>query len=357
VPDATAESTGLVEPDARPRAGSGGRIVAKRPAGLYQLIVRVVLLATAAALVPFVLDSYWVFTLTELMIYAIATIGLDIVFGRAGQLSLAQAAFFGLGAYFTALTVGHVNPIVQLLGVTGLAAAAGLVVAVPSVRLSGLRLALVTLLFGELFIWGINHWTRAGGTQGLVVTPLTIAGFNSIDVTQGYVFVLAFAVVASLITLQIERTQFGRRLLAVRDSEAAARSVGVSLVRTKVSAFILAAIFAGIAGWLYAYVVGFVAPSDFDLFPSVYFLIAVILGGAGSVAGAWLGAAYIVLVPEAFSLVGQPNLFPILGGGILVVVALLIPGGLVDAIERLSFLATRAHRSILRSVRAPGGAT
>jgi branched-chain amino acid transport system permease protein len=355
VPDAAAESPELAEPEVRPRAGSRPPTVATQRAGLYQRIARVLLIAAAAAIVPFVFDSYWVFTFTELMIYAIATIGLDIVFGRAGQLSLAQAAFFGLGGYFTALTVGHVNPVLQLLGVIGIAAAAGLVVAVPSLRLSGLRLALVTLLFSELFIWGINHWARAGGTQGLVVNPLTIAGFNSIDATQGYLFVLVFAVAASLITLQIERTQFGRRLLAVRDSEVAARSVGVSLVRTKVSAFVLSAIFAGVAGWLYAYIVGFVAPSDFDLFPSVYFLIAVILGGAGSVFGSWLGAGYIVLVPQAFSLIGQPNLFPILGGGILVVVALLIPGGLVDAINRLSELAKRGCGSLLRSVRAPGG--
>jgi branched-chain amino acid transport system permease protein len=344
VPDAAAES-----------APTRARIVARHPAALYQRIARVLLIAAGAAIVPFVFDSYWVFTFTELMIYAIATIGLDIVFGRAGQLSLAQAAFFGLGGYFTALTAGHVNPILQLLAVVGIAAAAGLVVAVPSLRLSGLRLALVTLLFSELFIWGINHWTRAGGTQGLVVNPLTIAGFNSIDPTQGYLFVLVFAVAASLITLQIERTQFGRRLLAVRDSEVAARSVGVSLVRTKVSAFVFSAIFAGVAGWLYAYIVGFVAPSDFDLFPSVYFLIAVILGGAGSVFGSWLGAGYIVLVPQAFSLIGQPNLFPILGGGVLVVVALVIPGGLVDAIRRLSELAMRGWGSLLRSVRAPGG--
>jgi branched-chain amino acid transport system permease protein len=351
VPDATAGSTERVERDADPGASPRGRDTSRRSEALYARVLRVLVLVAAAALVPVLLDSYWVFTLTELMIYAIATIGLDIVFGRAGQLSLAQAAFFGLGAYFTALTVGDLNPILQLVSVIGIAVAAGVVVAVPAVRLSGLRLALVTLLFGELFIWGINHWSRAGGTQGLVVSPLTMGRFDSIDATQGYIFVLGFAVLASLITLQIERTQFGRRLLAVRDSEVAARSVGVSLVWTKMSAFVLSAIFAGVAGWLYAYIVGFVAPSDFELFPSVYFLIAVILGGAGSVAGSWLGAAYIVLVPQTFSLGGHPNLFPILGGGILIVVALLIPGGLVEAIGRASALVRRWFGALVRSVR------
>jgi branched-chain amino acid transport system permease protein len=315
------------EPTANPAPGA---------ARYLRIAGSMALLASPIAL-PFVLDSYWVFTLTELMIYAIATLGLDLVFGRAGQLSLAQASFFGLGAYLTALTATQLSVGIQLGVVLVAAVVAGAVVAVPTLRLSGLRLALVTLLFGELFIWALNHLGNlTGGTQGLVVPPLAVGEFNSQDPVHAYMFVLAFAVIATLITVQISRTQFGRRLLAVRDSELAARSVGVGLVRTKVAAFVLSAVFAGVAGWLYAYVVGFIAPPTFDLFPSVYFLIAVILGGAGRVAGAWLGAAYIVLVPQAFSIIGQPNLFPILGGGVLVVVALLLPGGLMDGATRLT---------------------
>ncbi len=285
-------------------------------------------------LLPFALDSYWVFTLSEVMIYAIATIGLDIVFGRAGQLSLAQASFFGLGAYLAALTT-TLPAGLQFLLVVATAMIAGAVVAIPTLRLSGLRLALVTLLFGELFIWALDHLgSLTGGTQGLVVPALAIGDSNSQDPTYGYMLVLFFAVAATLTAVQISRTQFGRRLLAVRDSEVAARSVGIGLVRTKVAAFMLSAIFAGVAGWLYAHVVGFVAPPTFDLFPSVYFLIAVILGGAGRVAGSWLGAAYIVLIPQAFSIIGQSNLFPILGGGVLILVALLLPGGLMDGATR-----------------------
>ncbi len=317
----------VLEPKANPSPGA---------APYLRIAGSIALLASPIAL-PFALDSYWVFTLTELMIYAIATLGLDLVFGRAGQLSLAQASFFGLGAYLTALTATQLSVGIQLGVVLVAAVVAGAVVAVPTLRLSGLRLALVTLLFGELFIWAVNHlghWT--GGTQGMVVPPLAVGEFNSQDPIHAYMFVLAFAVIATLIAVQISRTQFGRRLLAVRDSELAARSVGVGLVRTKVAAFVLSAVFAGVAGWLYAYVVGFIAPPTFDLFPSVYFLIAVILGGAGRVAGAWLGAAYIVLVPQAFSIIGQPNLFPILGGGVLVVVALLLPGGLMDGATRLA---------------------
>ena len=139
----------------------------------------------------------------------------------------------------------------------------------------------------------------------------------------------------------MSRTQFGRRMLAVRDSELAATSVGVRIVRTKIQAFILAAIFAGIAGWLYAYVAGFVSPATFDLFGSVNFLVAVILGGAGRVAGSWLGAMYIVLMPEIFTAIGYTNLFPLLGGAVLILVTLLLPGGLVEGLSRLGRMRPR----------------
>ena len=125
-------------------------------------------------------------------------------------------------------------------------------------------------------------------------------------------------------------------MLAVRDSEMAAVSVGISLVRTKVIAFMLSAFFASIAGWLYAYIVGFIAPSAFTLFPSVYFLVAVILGGSGSVLGAWLGQPISSLSPRRSPVMGQPNLFPIFGGAVMVLVAMLLPGGFVDGGKRLA---------------------
>lgn len=300
-------------------------------------IATVAALAIVAVALPVVLDSYSLFLAALVAIYATATLGLDIVFGRAGQLSLAQATFLGIGAYVTGLTAGQIPPVIQLPLVIVVAVASGTIVAVPTLRLSGLRLALVTLLFGELFVWGVNHMgSYTGGTQGLTVPPLEVAGFSSIDPPTAYWACLTIAILATLMTIQLGRSQLGRRMLAVRDSEMASISVGVSLVSTKVTAFMLSAILASVAGWMYAYVVGFIAPSTFDLFPSVYFLVAVILGGSGSVLGSWLGAAYIVLIPQVFNAMGQPNLFPIFGGAVLVLVALLLPGGFVDAGSRLA---------------------
>jgi branched-chain amino acid transport system permease protein len=310
------------------------------------LVVALVLLAAS---LPLVLSDYNLYLATQVAIYAIATLGLDIVFGRTGQLSLSHASFFGLGAYGAALMAAWAwRWWAQIPVVIGLATVAGAVVAVPTLRLSGLRLALVTLLFGELFIWAINHaGDVTGGSQGLAVPPLVVGWFSSVAPIWAYALCMLVAAAATFLTIQLSRAQFGWRMLAVRDSELAATSVGIRVVRTKIQAFILAAIFAGVAGWLYAYVAGFVSPQTFDLFGSVNFLVAVILGGAGRVAGSWLGAMYIVLMPEMFTAIGFTNLFPLLGGAVLIVVTLLVPGGLVEVLTRLRRL------RMLRSLDAP----
>ena len=291
-----------------------------------------------AIVLPFVLSDYYLYLATEVAIYAIATLGLDIVFGRTGQLSLSHATFFGLGAYAAALMATWAWPIwLQVPAILALAILAGTVVAVPTLRLSGLRLALVTLLFGELFTWAIDHTgSTTGGSQGMTVPPLAVGVFSSADPAQAYGLAVGVAALATLLTIQMSRSQIGRRMLAVRDSELAATSLGIHIIQTKVLSFILAAVFAGIAGGLYAYVGGFVSPTTFDIFGSVNFLVAVILGGAGRTTGAWLGAAYIVLVPEVFTALGFTNLFPLLGGVVLIGITLLLPGGLTEAFTRLT---------------------
>jgi branched-chain amino acid transport system permease protein len=152
---------------------------------------------------------------------------------------------------------------------------------------------------------------------------------DSSEPLHAYLIALVPAAIATAFAAHLGRTQLGRRMLAVRDTELAAESVGVAVARTKITAFLISAVYAGIAGWLYAAITGFIAPPDFDLFASVYLFVAVVIGGAGTVVGAWLGAAYIVLVPELFTLAGQPNLYPIVGGALLAVVALVVPDGIV----------------------------
>lgn len=331
----------------RPVPDIAAHAVAFSPGRAWWRAASIAMLLGAYTAVPFLLGEYAVYTAAQVMIYAVATLGLDIVYGRAGQLSLAHASFFGLGAYAAALAGPLALPLwaqPELVGL--LAIVAGAVVAVPTLRLSGLRLSLVTLLFGELFTWAIDHsGSLTGGSEGITVNPLTVGGFNSQDALHAYLLAGALAAGATLLAFQLGRSQYGRRMLAVRDSELASISLGIPVVRTKIVAFIMSAVFAAVAGWVYAYVVGFVSPTTFDLFGSVNFMVAVILGGAGSVLGAWLGAAYIVLVPEAFSGLGYPNLFPILGGGVLIAVALLLPGGLVEGVSLLLSAGARRVRA------------
>lgn len=316
----------------------------------WRLLEAVLLLGLVAALYGG-LSAYWLVIVAQVCLYTVATMGLDILFGRTGQLSLSHASFFGLGAYVAALASAYgISYGLQLPIVLLIAVLAGAIVAVPTLRLSGLRLALVTLLFGQVLQWFlITEVSITGGSEGMTVTPLSIAGFNTGEPHVAFVVSLALAFVATVVTAQLSRTQAGRRMLAVRDSELAASACGIDLPRTKIQAFILAAIYAGFAGWLYAFVVGFVAPDTFSLFPSAYFLVAVILGGAGTVLGSWLGGAYIVLAPQLFTIAGQPNLFAILGGALLIVVALLMPGGLAGGISALQ------RRALSLQVRKPAG--
>ena len=284
---------------------------------------------------PLLLGDYYLYIATQVVIFAVATLGLDILYGRTGQLSLAHATFFGIGAYAAGLLATfEITPWVQPLVVIAVSVTAGGLVAIPTLRLSGLRLAVVTLLFGELFRWAITHsGSLTGGSQGMVVPSLVAGKFDSSVPLHAYILAAVLAVLATALCIQLASAQYGRRMLAIRDSEIASVSLGIRIVRTKVVAFMLSAILAGLAGWVYAYTVGFISPPTFDLFASVYFMVAVILGGPGKVLGSWLGALYIVLLPEVFNSLGYPNLFPILGGAVLIGVALLMPGGLVGAGE------------------------
>jgi len=336
----TADGIAARAPSApRPDGALAGRRVEGRTL-LTAAAVAVLLAALYAGL-----GAYWLVVFAQVFLFAVAAMGLDILFGRTGQLSLSHASFYGLGAYVAAIgTARGVWPGAQFVAVFVVALVAGVVVAVPTLRLAGLRLALVTLLFGEVFQWFlITEVPITGGSEGMSVPPLSVAGLSLGDPHTAFLVCLALALLATAVTRQLGRTQAGRRMLAVRDSELAASACGIDLARIKIQAFIIASVYAAVAGWFYAFVVGFVAPDNFGLFPAAYFLVAVILGGAGTVMGAWLGAAYIVLAPQFFNVIGHPNLFPILGGALLVLVALFMPDGLVGGISRTPFAGIRVR--------------
>lgn len=281
---------------------------------------------------PGIAGTYWTGQVTLALIYVVATLGTDLVVGRTGMLSLCQASFMGIGAYVAAIGQAHSVPIaLQVLLAVAIALGAGAIVAIPTLKLSGLRLAIVTLLFGQLFIWAIDvDISTTGGSEGMIVNPVQMGTFTSLSVTDDYILSAVVAVIATVGVWQITRGQWGRRALAVRDTELAASSVGVSVRKTKIAAFMVGALLCGVAGLLFGYTQGTIAPDTFSTFPSVYLLVAVLLGGAGSLGGAWLGGAYVALVPDVFNALGIPNMYAIFGGAVLVGFTLLLPGGLAS---------------------------
>ena len=330
----TSTSLPVSTPPATPAPAVGA--AAEKPGRSRAQTGAVVVGLLAVVAVPaLTFPAFWLFLSAQVAAFAIATLGLNVLYGRTGQLSLAQATFMGAGAYtgYILGSRGH-GPLLQLLAVVAVSLVAGAVVAVPTLRLSGLRLALVTLAVGELFAWVLVHTTDlTGGSQGANVDPLVIGPLDASVPLFAYLIGLLPALVATALVLHLDRTQLGRRMLLVRDSELAARATGVPIIQTKIVSFLLASVFAGVAGWLYSGINGFVSPPDFNLFASVYLLVAVVVGGAGSVLGAWVGAAYIVVVPQVFTAVGIPNLYALLGGALLAVVALLAPDGLVGLLR------------------------
>jgi branched-chain amino acid transport system permease protein len=295
--------------------------------------ITVALFVILVALLPFVLDPYWLYLASSWMAYTIAVMGARVLFGITGIFSLAQATFVGIGAYTAAVgaTVLGLAGLYEIVLVIGVSVGASLLVGIPALRVSGLRLALVTLAVGELFQWWIREQRAVtGGLQGLPVASFYIPG---LDMDSPYFLYGLCAVsvgLATVVLARIPHTQLGRNMAAVRESQFAARSVGISLSRTKLAAFVIAGVCAGVSGFLVAHLVGSVTPATFGLFPSVYILVGVILGGSGSTLGAWIGAAYVSLVPPLFSAVGQDRLYVLLSGALLVALIYLLPGGAVQ---------------------------
>jgi ABC-type branched-subunit amino acid transport system ATPase component/ABC-type branched-subunit amino acid transport system permease subunit len=318
-----------------------------------------ILLSLAGMIIVFILPfiahggwslSFALHTAGRLSIFAIVIMGLSILFGWAGQLSLGHAGIFAAGAYTAAFVKQAVGEIplggfIELGIVLIVAVAIGILLGLPSLRVSGLQLAIITLGFAEVFQWALTKWGNiTGAQQGIFVGALNL-GLVSTKSSNfvSFIIYLVLATVAGMVMLQLRRTPLGRSLLVIRDSELAAQSIGVSLIHAKLSAFIISSTYACIAGWLFAHHLLAVTPGHFTMFENVYLLMAVVLGGQGLVLGAWLGASYLVLVPELIRGIGGGNLFPIVSGFLLIAIVLFASQGL-SAIPK-SFLSYNRHKN------------
>lgn len=310
---------------------------------------------------PMVLgDLYLIRIFTLVGINLVMVTGLSLLFGYAGQISLGHAAFFGLGAYTSGFLTRLGMPwIVGLAAGVLVAAAGGLLLALPSLRLKGHYLAMATLGFGEIALF---FFTEAepltGGTDGLREIPAAALGGFAFDTPMlKYALVWVTAVLVLLLAANIVRLRPGRALRAIHGSELGAQACGIDTVRIKTQVFVISAGLAGLAGVLYAHYIGFVSPSTFTLNLSLILVAMVALGGMGSLWGAVAGTVLLTLLPYADAIIPGLSRETVaflqdwesdIHGLVLILVMLFMPGGLAGLGRQLA-------AKLRRTVPATGG--
>jgi branched-chain amino acid transport system permease protein len=307
-----------------------------------QIIFLVILLLAACAL-PFLVSNYRVFQFTLVMVYSIALLGLNILTGYNGQISLGHGAFYAIGAYCAAILMDKFGvPYWATIPVAGaVCLMAGFLFGLPALRLEGLYLALATFALGVslpqlLKYHHFEKWT--GGVQGIVISkpdaPAFLTGMG-IPLNQDrwlYFFTLVVALVMFAIAWNLLRGRVGRALVAIRDQHTAAEAMGVNTAIYKSLAFGVSAMYTGVAGALGAIAIQFVAPDSFDIFLSLVFLVGIVIGGLASIPGALYGALFIQFVPNIADDISKAAPWAIFGL-FLIAFVYVMPAGVSGAIS------------------------
>jgi branched-chain amino acid transport system permease protein len=250
---------------------------------------------------PFVFSDYILSQFIMIGIYGIAALGLNVLTGMTGQISLGHGAFFGFGAFASAWFSSRGIPVLLSIPMAGvLTMAVGMVFGIPAARLKGLYLAIATLASQYILedFFARADWFT-GGTSGSLAETASLFGLQ-FDSDGRYLYLVLFWVIVSFVGVaNLARTRDGRALVAVRDHYLSAEIMGINLRHYRILSFGLAAFFAGLAGALYGHYLGFVSAEGFTIILSIEFLAIIIIGGLGSVSGSLLGAAFILLLPQA----------------------------------------------------------
>jgi branched-chain amino acid transport system permease protein len=272
------------------------------------------LLGAALIVAPWALPEYWLAQLTFVLIYGIVGLGLMLLAGFTGQFSIGHAAFLGTGAYTQAVlnNLGVPFPL-ALFAAAALSAAVGVVVALPALRVKGIYLGIATLAFGFIVEEVFARWESVtGGNSGLHVKSPKLLGLDLGSSESFYLVCLLVAVLCTLAILNLLRSPTGRAFVAIRDSEISAQSMGIHLARYKTLSFAISAALAGLGGALYAHKLSFISPDQFSILQSIDLLLLVVIGGLGSVHGAFLGAIFLIAMPQLIAL-GKDWLPPVVG--------------------------------------------
>jgi branched-chain amino acid transport system permease protein len=295
------------------------------------------LLALFAA--PWLFAEYWLAQLTFVLIYSIVGLGLMLLAGFTGLFSIGHAAFLGVGAYTQAVFVNMGVPFpIALMLAAALSAAVGIIVGLPALRVKGIYLGIATLSFGFIVEEVLARWESVtGGNSGIHVKHPDLFGLKVDGAVGFYLLCLVITIAATVGILNLLRSPTGRAFVAIRDSEISAQSMGIHLARYKTLSFALSAALAGVGGALYAHKLTFISPDQFNILQSIDLLLMVVIGGLGSVHGAFLGAIFLISMPQVISLtkdylpaaVGQaPGLQGLVYGVVLIAFVLFEPLGL-----------------------------
>jgi len=307
-----------------------------------QLIVLAVVLLAACAL-PFLVSNYRTFQFTMVLVYATALLGLNILTGYNGQISLGHGAFYAIGAYTAAILMDKAGvPYWATIPVAGaVCLVAGFLFGLPALKLEGLYLALATFALGVSLphLLKYHHLEKiTGGVQGIVIAkPDPPAVFTSLGLPLNpdqwlYYFTLAVTVVMFFLAWNLLRGRIGRALVAIRDQHVAAEAMGVNNAMVKSLAFGVSAMYTGVAGALGAIAIQFVAPDSFNIFVSIVFLVGIVIGGLASISGAVYGALFIQFVPNIADEISKAAPWAIFGV-FLIAFVYLMPAGIAGAVR------------------------
>jgi branched-chain amino acid transport system permease protein len=293
----------------------------------------------AALLLPPFLGSYYHFVASIALINVIVAVGLNLLIGNAGQISMCQSSFMAVGAYATTYLTTKADISYWLAMPAGavMAALMGLVLGFPALRFRGFYLAVVTLGFLEMTQIAVEQLPSiTGGVRGISSPRPELFGAKLSSDLGFYYLTLAIALFAIWCAVSLLRSPTGRAFNAVRSSEAAAQALGIPLARLKLTAFVVAAFYAGVGGGLYASLVGFIDPLEFGVWTSIRHVVFIVVGGLGSVVGSIVGAISLTVLPELLRGFKEYNEFVF--GGLLLLVLTLMPTGLVGLWPRLQRL-------------------
>jgi len=261
---------------------------------------------------PLFLGNYWLGVANLIGITLIAALGLNLLVGYCGQLSIGHAGFIAVGAYTAAVLTNRLELpfLVGLISAGFTAGFIGLIFGIPSIRVKGFYLAITTIAAQFIIIWVINHWSVTGGFTGIKVPYASIGSLVFRSEASQFYLITTIAVICVFLTKNLARTKVGRAFIAIRDNDLAAEVMGINLLYYKLLAFFIGCFLAGIAGALLAHWIGFLNAEQFSLTESILYIGMIIIGGLGSTIGPILGVVFIRLLQQILTV----QLVPFLEG-------------------------------------------